>query len=122
METKVIMAIPVLCLFLMSVKPFPLVASELYTNAPDLKIIGIYNGNEGYGCNFITKHKEDDSEFTMTFQKVNEAVMKEFNLDTDVFLNKKFDVTYTIKTVVTKDEDGFDNEDEAYTITQLKAL
>ena len=116
------MAIPVLCLFLMSVKPLSTDLSEHYTTAQDLKIIGVYDGNEGYGYNFVTKHKDDGSDFTMTFQKVNEAVMKEYDLDAELFLNQNFEVTYNVKTVVTKDENGFDEEDEVYTITHLKAL
>ena len=116
------MAIPILCLFLMSVKPLSTDLSEHYRNAQDLKIIGIYDGNEGYGYNFVTKHKDDGSDFTMTFQKVNEAVMKEYDLDAELFLNQKFEVTYNLKIVVTKDENGFDEEDEVYTITHLKAV
>ena len=122
MKTKIIMAIPIVCLFLMSVKPFPLNSSEHYKASQDLKIIGVYDGNEGYGYNFITPHKDDGSEFTMTFKKVDEAVMKEYDLDAELFLNQKFEVTYNVKIVKSKDEDGFEQEEEIYTITRLKAL
>ena len=119
MKTKFMMAIPMMCLFLMSVKPFE--SKESYATQ-ELKVLAVYDGNEGYGYNFIAKHEDDDSEFTMTFQKVEEKVMKEYDLDAELFLNQEFEVTYTVKTVVTKDDDGFDNEEDIYTITNLKAL
>ena len=122
MKTKLIIAVPVLCFLLMSVKPSSLNPSEQYADAQDLQIIGVYDGNEGYGYNFITPHKDDGSEYTMTFQKVNQEVMKEYDLDEELFLNQKFEVTYNVKIVKSKDEDGFDQEDEIYTITHLKAL
>lgn len=120
MKTKILMAIPVLCLFLMSVQIFK--SHTYHPTSQDLKIVGVYDGNEGYGYNFITTHKDDGSEFTMTFQKIEEAVLKEFDLDAELFINQKFEVTYTVKTVVTKDENGFDDEVEVYTITHLKTL
>lgn len=122
MRTKLIMTIPVFCLFLMSVNPVQMDASISGSNVQDLKVVGIYDGNEGYGYNFITTHKSDSSEFTMTFQKVNDAVLKEYDLDAELFINQKFEVTYTVTKTVTKDENGFDDETEVYTITHLKAL
>jgi|26BtaG_2_1085354.scaffolds.fasta_scaffold00149_7 hypothetical protein len=122
MKTKFILALPVLCLFLLSATPFPLNTSVSYFTSQDLKIVGVYDGNEGYGYNFITTRKDDGSEFTMTFQKIEEAVLKEFDLDAELFLNQKFEVTYTVKTVVSKDENGFEDEVEVYTITHLKTL
>lgn len=116
------MAIPVLCLFLMSVTPFQADLTVASSNAQESKIEGVYDGNEGYGYNFITTHKDDGSEFTMTFQKINDAVLKEFDLDAELFVNQKFEVTYSVEALVTKDENGFDNEEEVYTITHLKAL
>lgn len=122
MKTKYIALIPMVCIFLMSVTPLPTKMSLFQKSTQELKIVGVYDGNEGYGYNFITTHKDDGSEFTMTFQKVDDAVMKEFDLDADLFINQKFEVTYTLKTLVTKDENGFDDENEVYTITRLKAL
>ena len=58
----------------------------------------------------------------MTFQKVAESVLKEFDLDAELFVKQKFEVTYNVKIVVSKDEDGFEQEDEIFTITHLKAL
>lgn len=120
MKTKFIMTLSVFCLFLMSVKP--LQTDRVNANPQELSVIAVYDGNEGYGYNFIAQQKEDDSEYTMTFQKVSEAVSKEFDLDSEVFLNQKFEVTYTVKKVVTKDGNGFDEEDEIFTIVRLKAI
>lgn len=122
MRTKLIMTISVFCLFLMSVNPVQMDASISSSNVQDLKIVGIYDGNEGYGYNFITTHESDGSEFTRTFQKINDAVLKEYDLDAELFVNQKFEVTYTVTKTVAKDENGFDDETEVYTITHLKAL
>lgn len=122
MKTKLMVALPMLCLFLMSVTPFSLHTNELYADAQELKMTGVYDGNEGYGYNFIARHKDDGSEYMMTFQKVNTAVLEEFDLDSELFVNKKFEITYTVKVVKSKDEYGFDQEDEINTITHLKAL
>lgn len=119
MKTKLIMTLSVFCLFLMSVQRLQTITA---TTPQESKVIAVYDGNEGYGYNFIAQHKDDASEYTMTFQKVNENVMKEFDLDGEVYLNQQFEITYTVKKVVTKDENGFDEEDEVLTITGLKAL
>lgn len=122
MKTKLSIALPVLCFILTSARSFPETISSLCSATQDLKIVAVYDGNEGYGYNFVVHRKEDNSEFMMTFKKVNDAVMKAFDLDSEVFINKKFEITYTLKVEVTKDEDGFDQEHEIYTITHLKAL
>ncbi|WP_299396547.1 hypothetical protein [uncultured Gelidibacter sp.] len=122
MKTKFIMTLSVLCLFLMSVKPVQTDLLRSDANFQELHLTGVYDGNEGYGYNFIAQNKEDGTEYTVTFQKVKDEVMKEFDLDGEIFLNQSFDVTYTIKKVVKKDENGFDEEEEIYTITGLKAL
>ncbi len=122
MKTKLITAIPILCFLLMSVNPFTLNSTVRYADTQDLKIIGVYDGNEGYGYNFITQHKDNGSDFTMTFQKVSDAVMKEFDLDAELFVNQKFEITYNVETAITKDQDGSDQEEEVFTITHLKEI
>ena len=122
MRTKLMLALPICFLFLMSVNPFQTLSTTSCATFQDSKIVGTYDGNEGYGYNFIITHKNDGSESTMTFQKVNDAVLKEYDLDAELFINQKFEVTYTIAKTITKDENGFDDEREIYTITHLKAL
>ncbi len=84
-------------------------------------IVGVYDGHEDYGYNFIIKG-EDDFEHTFTFQKIDEALLKEFDLNTTVLVGSKFKVTYQTKIVVTKDADNFEEEDEINTILKLEKL
>ena len=82
----------------------------------------IYDGHEDYGYNFIAKHPDNDEEYTITFQDVSDAVAKEFDLDSETLIGTKFKITYTTKTVVTKDEDNYEDENEINTITKLEKL
>lgn len=92
------------------------------TNQEATTIIGEFEGHEDYGYNFITTRVDDDSEYTITFQKVNDDVLAQFNLKSDELIGTKFKITYKVKLVVTKDENGFDDENEIYTITALEKL
>ena len=82
---------------------------------------GVYDVHEDYGYNFIIKG-EDDFEHTFTFQKIDEALLKEFDLSTIAFVGSKFKVTYQTKIVVTKDADNFEEENEINTILKLEKL
>ena len=83
---------------------------------------GVYDGKEDYGYNFIGTEGDDDSEYTMTFQKVNAELLKSFDLNSDALIGTKFKVTYIIKIETTKDEDGYEDVNEIYTITGLVQL
>ncbi|RIA08654.1 hypothetical protein OE09_0474 [Flavobacteriaceae bacterium MAR_2010_72] len=91
-------------------------------NQDSTTIIGEYEGHEDYGYNFIATRDDDDSEYTITFQKVNDDVLAQFNLQSDELIGMKFKITYKVKLVVTKDENGFDDENEIYTITALEKM
>ena len=80
-----------------------------------------FDGKEDYGYNFIGLHS-DGEEFTLTFQKVEDAVIEEFDLNSNVLVGTKFKITYTTKVVVTKDSDGYPDENEVNTITKLEKL
>lgn len=82
---------------------------------------GIYDGHEDYGYNFLYKDK-DGEERTFTFQKINEGILKEFDLNSETLVKTKFKITYITKIEVTKDENGFDDENEINTITKLEKL
>ncbi|MCB0383344.1 MAG: hypothetical protein KDD05_08625 [Psychroserpens sp.] len=82
---------------------------------------GIYDGQEDYGYNFIGID-DDDEEYTMTFHEVDESLLKSFDLQSEQLVGTKFMVTYTISTETLKDEDGFEDEIETYTIIALKKL
>lgn len=82
---------------------------------------GLYDGYEEYGYNFIGVD-EDDEEYTMTFQEVDPVLLKSFDLKSEALVGVKFMVTYSIKTETLKDEDGYEDEIETYTIMALKKL
>ena len=83
---------------------------------------GIFDGHEDYGYNFIATHADDNSEYTITFQNVNEDLLKTYDLNSETLIGKKFKITYQIKVVKTKDENGFEDEEELLTITNLEEL
>jgi len=82
---------------------------------------GTFDGKEDYGYNFIGTNGDGD-EYTMTFQQVDAKVLEAYNLDSDDLIGTHFEVTYKTKKVVTKDEDGFEEENETLTIVALKQL
>lgn len=82
---------------------------------------GVYDGKEDYGYNFIGID-EDEEEYTMTFQEIDKSLLKSFDLQSENLVGTKFMVTYTITTETLKDEDGFEDEIETYTIVALKKL
>lgn len=88
----------------------------------DTKYIeAVFEGKEDYGYNFIAK-RNDDSEYTITFQKVNEELLSQFDLASESLVGKNFKITYQIKIKKTKDENGFEDEEEILTITNLESL
>lgn len=122
MKAKFIMAVPVFCILFTSVTNVQTESSRYSSVQQESIIVGVYDGHEDYRYNFITTRKENGSEYTMTFQKINEDVLKEYDLDAELFLNQKFEVTYTTATDVDLDENGLEDEVEIYTIIRLKAL
>nr|WP_321221902.1 hypothetical protein [uncultured Psychroserpens sp.] len=82
---------------------------------------GIFDGQEDYGYNFIGVN-EDDDEYTMTFQNVDETVFKSFDLKSNKLVGSKFSVTYTTKIEKETDEEGYEDDVEIYTIIALKKL
>ncbi len=86
-----------------------------------ITVEGTYDGHEDYGYNFISIHDNGD-EYTLTFQKVEEAVSNEFDLNSDLFIGTKFKVTYKTDTIVTKDSDGYEDENIIHTLLKLEKL
>ncbi|MEL0455538.1 hypothetical protein WJN01_04820 [Flavobacteriaceae bacterium SZ-1-7] len=84
-----------------------------------LVVFATFDGHEDYGYNFVTKGK-DDEEHTLTFQKVEETVLKAFNLNSDDLVGTKFKITFNKEIKVTKDADGYEDEEEINTITNLE--
>ncbi|MFT5846101.1 MAG: hypothetical protein ACJARX_000449 [Psychroserpens sp.] len=82
---------------------------------------GVYDGHEDYGFNFMGID-EDDLEYIMTFQNVDESIFKTFDLNSEKFVGTKFAITYTSKIEITKDDDDYEDETEVYTVVSLKKL
>lgn len=118
MKTKFIILITLLFFSLNSF------ASSIESNfIQDVNVIeGVFDGHEDYGYNFITVHTDDGSEHTITFQKINDELLNQYDLKAETFIGKKFKITYQIKIKITKDENGFEEEEEILTITSLEAL
>ncbi|SFZ89373.1 hypothetical protein SAMN05428642_101209 [Flaviramulus basaltis] len=88
----------------------------------DAKVINaVYDGHEDYGYNFITKN-EDGDEHTLTFQQIEEDILKAFDLNSDDLVGAKFKVTYTTEVEVTIDSDGYEEEEEVNIISKLEKL
>ena len=85
------------------------------------KLVGVYDGHEVYGYNFIYLDQNKD-ERTMTFQEIDESVLDKFDLDSEALVGAKFEVTYNTGIEIEIDEDGTEYENEINTITALKQL
>ena len=86
-----------------------------------LVVYATYDGKEDYGYNFIVKDR-DGEEQTLTFQKVDDAVLSVFDLNGETLVGTKFKITFDRDLKLSKDEDGMDDEDETNTITNLEKL
>ncbi|NNE32836.1 MAG: hypothetical protein HKN40_10755 [Winogradskyella sp.] len=97
----------------------------VFTSASKLQdkqvMIATYDGHEDYGYNFISID-EDDEAFTITFQEINEDLLKTFDLKSDKLIGAKFKLTYTSKIIVETDEDGYEDETEVNTLIGLSKL
>lgn len=90
-------------------------------NQEGLVVYASYDGKEDYGYNFVTKGK-DGEEYTLTFQEVDENVLKAFDLSSDKLVGTKFKITFNKVVKVTKDEHGNEDEEEINTITLLEKV
>lgn len=89
----------------------------------DVKTIeGVYDGHESYGYNFIITNIDDDSEHTMTFQNIKEELLEQFDLNAETLISSKFKISYEVKIRKFKDEDGFEDQEEIFTITHLETM
>ncbi|MEW4923778.1 hypothetical protein [Algibacter sp. 2305UL17-15] len=126
MKTKKIIVLSGLVLCLLSLSSFKSTENtdEIISDAlvqEGFIVYATFDGKEDYGYNFITTDKEGE-EHTLTFQKVEDAVLKTFDLNSDAFVNTKFKITFNRDVKVSKDEHGNEDEDEVNTITMLEKL
>ncbi|MCK8479404.1 hypothetical protein [Psychroserpens algicola] len=82
---------------------------------------GKYDGREEYGYSF-TGINAAGEEYNMSFHNVEASVLKTFDLNSSNQIGTKFQVTYTTKIEIEKDEYGMDDETEILTIVALKKL
>jgi len=82
---------------------------------------GTFDSHESYGYDFIGAD-EDDIEYTMTFQEIDEKLLNTFDLDSGTLVGVKFLVTYQITVETLKDADGYEEDIDTYTIVALKKL
>lgn len=114
MKTKTIVTVGILI--------FSLFVLTSVKNVQETQVFeGIYDGKEDYGYSFLGEDEEGE-EYTMAFQIMAKDVLKSFDMESDKFIGSKFSVTYSTKIEVEKDEDGYEDETEIYTIVALKKL
>lgn len=99
-----------------------LLLTSVATKQDTMTFEGVYDSKEDYGYNFIGISEEEKEEYMMTFQEVEESALKSFDLNSEKFYGAKFLVTYTVQTETVKDEDGYEEDLETYTIVALKKL
>ncbi|WP_298495047.1 hypothetical protein [uncultured Algibacter sp.] len=126
MNTKKIIVLSGLMLFFLSLSSFK-IQSDFSANLISVEdqegliVYATFDGKEDYGYNFITKDR-DGEEQTLTFQKVEDAVLASFDLNGDTLIGTKFKITFNRDLKFSKDEDGMDDEDETNTIIKLEKL
>lgn len=126
MKTKKIIVLSGLVLVFLSLSSFKS-HSDLNTNLvtvedqEGLVVYATYDGKEDYGYNFIAKNRDGDEQ-TLTFQKVEDAVLASFDLNGASLVGTNFKITFNRDLKFTKDEDGMDDEDETNTIIKLEKL
>lgn len=126
MKTQKIMILIGLMLAFLSLTSFKseIVFNNIITSIEiqeELVVHATFDGKEDYGYNFIVKNKDGD-ENTITFQEVDEGVIKVFDLNSETLIGSKFKVSYRTILEVTKDVDGYEDESEINTITKLEKL
>ena len=126
MKTKKFFVLSALVLCMLSLSSFKSVDNSnteiIETVDQDgLVVYAKFDGKEDYGYNFVVKGK-DGEEHTLTFQKVEEAVLTTFDLNADTLVGTNFKITFKKDIKVSKDADGMDDEDETNTITKLEKL
>lgn len=82
---------------------------------------GVYDGHDDYGYNFMGIDEEFE-EYTMTFQKIDDTLLKSFDLKSDKLIGAKFSVTYASQLETEMDAEGYPYDAKIHTIIALKKL
>lgn len=123
MKTKFVF---MLCSFMMLFFTLSSFKGESHSNKTQLiiqdskEVNAVYDGNDERGYGFSTESNGELS--TLIFQKIDDAVLSDFDLNSKTLIGVNFKVTYTTEVAVTKDADGNEIEVEVNTITKLEKL
>lgn len=117
MKTKSVLFFSYVALCFLSLSSF----KSIDNNQNEVVLNAIYDGHEDYGYNFLYLDKEGE-ERTITFQKVEESILSDFDLKSEALVKTKFKLTYKIAINKSKDEYGNEDEDEIYTLLKLQTL
>ena len=121
MKSKNIVQVVMVAFFMLALSSFKVETKKVSIDQEEQTISAIYDGAEDYGYNFIFTN-DDEDESTITFQNVNEDVLKAFDLKSEALIGTNMKVTYTIVVETEEDEDGFESETEILTITKLEQI
>ena len=121
MKLKNVILVVLISVFTLTLFSFKNASKGILDTQDNLIINAVYDGAEDYGYNFIHVNSEGD-ERTIAFQIVAEGVLKRFDLKSEALVGKTFAVTYNVVVKSQKDGDGFDEEIETHTITNLEKV
>ncbi|WP_025740855.1 hypothetical protein [Aquimarina pacifica] len=84
-------------------------------------ITGVFDSFDGE--HFIFSYtNEEDEEDVIVFAKANSEILKKFNLSSEKFMSKTFNITFITETETEIDEDGDEQEYSFRTIVDLELL
>ncbi len=115
MKTKSILFFGCVTLCFLSLSSF----KSIDKNQDEIVLNATFDGHEDYGYNFIYTDA-DGEERTMTFQEIEESVLRSFDLNSDTLIKTKFKITYKITIEKSLDDNGNEDEEEINTIIKLE--
>ncbi|TPN87079.1 hypothetical protein [Aquimarina algicola] len=84
-------------------------------------IIGVFEGFDGEHFTFNYTNEENEEDVVL-FSKANSEVLEKFNLSSEKFIGKTFNITFITETETEVDEDGDEQEYDVRTIVDLELL
>lgn len=82
----------------------------------------VYDGYFEGIYSFTIEGGDEFVEQTIEFDEVPNSVLKEYNLETDDYVNQHFSITYLMETEKMEDENGLEEEWTIFKLTSLKKL
>jgi hypothetical protein len=121
MKSKNIIQVVLVTVFILTLSSFKGKTIKADSIQESNTITAIFDGAEDYGYNFIFTN-DDEDESTITFQNVNDDVLKALDLKTEALVGTSMTVTYTTAIETEEDDDGFESETEVLTITKIEQI